>query len=78
MAQPNSKLDQSLIEFVTKLQELNDIDIVIPQVDIDLILENPEQYGYDFIENIFTQYVDIFSESNKLGDKFGKEVMEHG
>ena len=76
MAQ-NNKLDQSLIEFVTRLQELNDIDIVIPQVNIDLILENPEQYGYDFIENIFTQYVEVFAKSNKLGDKFGKEVMKN-
>tara|TARA_Y100000310_G_scaffold132234_1_gene131294 strand:- start:724 stop:960 length:237 start_codon:yes stop_codon:yes gene_type:complete len=77
MAQQKNKLDQSLIEFVTKLQELNDIEIVIPQVSIDEILENPEQYGYDFIENIFTQYVEVFTESNKLGDKFGKEVMKN-
>ena len=76
MAQ-NSKLDQSLIEFVTQLQELNDIEIPIPQVDIDSILENPEQYGYDFIESIFTQYVEVFTKSNKLGDKFGKEVMKN-
>ena len=77
MAQPNNKLDQSLIEFVTKLQELNDIDLVIPQVDIDLILENPEQYGYDFIETFFTQYVKVFIDAHKLGDKFGKEVMKN-
>ena len=77
MAQQKTKLDLSLIEFVTKLQELNDIEIPIPQVSIDEILENPEQYGYDFIESIFTQYVDLFTESNELGDKFGKEVMKN-
>ena len=76
MAQ-NSKLDQSLIEFVTRLQELNDIDLVSPQVDIDLILENPEQYGLDLIESVFTQYVNFFIESHELGDKFGKEVMKN-
>ena len=76
MAQ-NNKLDQSLIEFVTKLQELNDIEIDIPQVSIDQILENPEQYGLDFIELVFTQYVDVFTKSHKLGDKFGKEVMKN-
>ncbi|QDP54219.1 MAG: hypothetical protein Unbinned4234contig1003_5 [Prokaryotic dsDNA virus sp.] len=77
MAQKTNKLDQSLIEFVTKLQEKNDIDIAIPQVDIDQVLENPEQYGYDFIENIFTQYVKVFTEAHKLGDEFGKRVMEN-
>ena len=76
MAQ-NSKLDQSLIEFVTQLQELNDIEIAIPQVSIDQVLENPEQYGLDLIESIFTQYVNFFKESHELGDKFGKEVMKN-
>jgi len=77
MAQPNNKLDQSLIEFVTKLQELNDIEIEIPQVPIDQVLENPEQYGFDLIEAVFTQYIDFFAESNKLGDRFGKEANKY-
>ena len=77
MAQPNSKLDQSLIEFVTQLQELNDIEIEIPQVSIDQVLENPEQYGLDLIESVFTQYVNFFTKSHELGDKFGKEVMKN-
>ena len=76
MAQ-NNKLDQSLIEFVTQLQELNDIEIEIPQVSIDQVLENPEQYGLDLIESVFTQYVKFFIESHELGDKFGKEVMKN-
>ena len=78
MAQQNNKLDQSLIEFVTKLQEQNDIEINIPQANIDRILNDPEQYGFDFIENVFTQYVKVFTEAHKLGDKFGKEDMKNG
>ena len=78
MAQKTNKLDQSLIEFVTKLQEQNDIVINIPQANIDDILNDPEQYGFDFIENVFTQYVKVFTEAHKLGDKFGKEVMKDG
>ena len=78
MAQKTNKLDQSLIEFVTKLQEQNDIEINIPQANIDDILNDPEQYGFDFIENVFTQYVKVFTEAHKLGDKFGKEVMKDG
>ena len=77
MAQPNNKLDQSLIEFVIKLQEKNDIEIPIPQASMDDVLENPEQYGYDFIETFFTQYVKVFIDAHKLGDKFGKEVMKN-
>ena len=44
---------------------------------MDDILENPEQYGYDFIETFFTQYVKVFIDAHKLGDKFGKEVMKN-
>ena len=76
MAQ-NNKLDQSLTEFVMQLQELNDIEIEIPQISIDQVLENPEQYGLDFIEAVFAQYVNTFTKSYKLGDNFGKEVMKN-
>ena len=70
-------MDQSLIEFVTQLQELNDINIDIPEANIDDVLENPEQYALDFIELTFTQYVKTFIKSYELGDKFGKEVMNN-
>ncbi len=50
--------------------------MAIPQADIDKVLDNPEQYGFDFIENVFTQYVKVFSEAYKLGDKFGKKVIK--
>ena len=60
-----------------QLQELNDIELQIPQESIDKILEDPEQYGLDFIEQIFSQYVNFFTRANKLGDKFGKRVMEN-
>ena len=73
----NNKLDQSLIEFVKQLQELNDIEIDIPQANIDAVLDDPEQYAYDFIEVIFAKYVSTFIKANKLGDKFGKEVMKN-
>ena len=75
MAQKNSKLDQSLIEFVTQLQNLNEIEIDIPQANIDQILENPEQYAYDFVEVVFTKYVDTFTKAHELGNKFGKEII---
>lgn len=44
---------------------------------MDEILENPEQYGYDFIELFFTQYVNTFIEAHGMGDEFGKEVMKN-
>ena len=72
-----NKNEQSLIEFVTKLRQLNDIDVAIPQENIDEIVKNPEQYALDFIEAVFAQYVNTFTKSYKLGDNFGKEVMKN-
>ena len=78
MAQPNNKLDQSLIEFVTRLQEKNDIELQVPKANIDTVLDNPEQYALDFIEAEFGKYVESFVQSYKLGKKFGKELIKNG
>jgi hypothetical protein len=42
------------------------------------VLNNPEQYGFDFIENIITQYVETFTQAHKLGKDFGKKVINSG
>ena len=68
-----NKNEQSLIEFVTKLRQLNDIDVAIPQENIDEIVKNPEQYALDFIEAVFVANLPSFAEAYSLGVKFGKE-----
>ena len=68
-----NKNEQSLIEFVTKLRQLNDIDVAIPQENIDEIVKNPEQYALDFIELEFARTIPKFIKSYKNGLKFGKK-----
>lgn len=64
-----------MIEYVKGLQNLNDIDIEIPQVDIDEIIENPKQYARDFAEAIFVKHYKDFVKAHKLGRKFALENL---
>ena len=73
MAQKKNKVDQSLVEFVTQLKDLNDIEVEIPQVNIDDVINDPKQYALDFIELEFAKMVPRFLEAYKLGNKFGKK-----
>ena len=59
-------MDQSLVEFVTKLKNLNDIEVEIPKANIKAIIEDPLQYAKDFIEVSFA----------KLGKAFGKKLND--
>ena len=68
-----NKNEQSLIEFVTKFRQLNDLDVAIPQVNIDEVIQEPEQYAMDFIEAVFVANLPSFAEAYDLGVKFGKK-----
>ena len=74
MAQKKNKVDQSLVEFVTQLKELNDIEVEIPKSNIKSIIENPSQYAKDFIEVSFAKFIPRYIKSYKLGKQFGKEL----
>ena len=52
---------------------MNDIEVEIPQVNIDDVISNPKQYALDFIELEFAKMVPRFLEAYKLGNKFGKK-----
>ncbi len=67
-------MDQSLIEFVTQLKDLNDIEVEIPKNNIKSIIENPGQYAKDFIEVSFAKFIPRYIKSYKLGKEFGKEL----
>ena len=69
----SAKNEQYLIEYVTKLHQLNDIDVAIPQVNIDEVIKDPEQYALDFIEAVFVANLPSFSEAYELGVDFGKK-----
>lgn len=68
----NNKNDQYLIDFLIKIQTLNDIEVDVPQADIDDVIKDPRQYALDFIELEFARNVPKFIESYKAGSKFGK------
>ena len=67
-------MDQSLVEFVTQLKQLNDIEVEIPKGNIKSIIESPEEYAKDFIEVSFAKFIPRYIKSYKLGKEFGKEL----
>jgi hypothetical protein len=64
--------DQYLIDFLIKIQTLNDIEVEIPQMDIDEVIKDPRKYALDFIELEFAKNVPKFIEAYKHGFTFGK------
>ena len=67
------KNDQFLIDYLRKLQRLNDIEVDIPQADIDEVINDPRQYALDFIELEFAKTVPKFIKAYKEGYAFGKK-----
>ena len=67
-------MDQSLVEFVTQLKDLNDIEVEIPKDNIKSIINDPEQYAKDFIEVSFAKFIPRYIKSYKLGKEFGKKL----
>jgi hypothetical protein len=65
--------DQFLIDYLTKLRKLNDIEVEIPQVNIDEVIKDPRQYALDFIELEFARTVPKFIKAYKEGFDFGKK-----
>ena len=67
-------MDQSSVEFVTQLKDLNDIEVEIPKGNIKAIIKDPGQYAKDFIEVSFAKFIPRYIKSYKLGKEFGKEL----
>ena len=71
-------MDQSLVEFVTELKQLNDIEVEIPKGNIKSIIDNPSQYAKDFIEVTFAKHIPNYIKGYKLGKGFGKKLNDPG
>ena len=69
-------MDQSLVEFVTQLKDLNNIEVEIPKGNIKSIIEDPSQYAKDFIEVSFAKFIPSYIKSYKLGKQFGKKLND--
>ena len=68
-----SKNSQYLIDYLTKLRQLNKLDVEIPNQDINTIISDPRKYALDFIELEFARTVPKFIKSYKNGLEFGKK-----
>ena len=58
-----------------ELQQLNNIDVEIPQNNMDEILEDPKQYALDFVEASFAKHLPKYLKSYKLGIGFEDKNM---
>jgi hypothetical protein len=65
-----------LVEYVKKLQRLNNIELEIPQEPIDSIIENPKEYALNFVEFQVTKNLMKYIEAQKLGKTFALKNME--
>tara|TARA_Y100001938_G_C8006864_1_gene387794 strand:+ start:19 stop:264 length:246 start_codon:yes stop_codon:yes gene_type:complete len=75
MAKDNNH-NRFLVEYVKKLQRLNNIELEIPQEPIDSIIENPKEYALNFVEFQVTKNLMKYIEAQKLGKTFALKNME--
>ncbi len=66
--------NQSLRESVSKIKELNKIDIEIDG-DISEIIADPKAWGEAMANKILLQNVNRIMKARKLGEEFGKKLL---
>ena len=71
-----TQAEEYLINYVLKLQELNNREIEIPKENIETILEDPKTYALDWVEAnlifVLPEIIDAF----KSGSEFAKKMDE--
>ena len=67
-----------MVSFVEQLKDLNNIEVKVKQADIKGVIQDPQQYALDSIEEVFVKYFKNAIKSYKLGDKFAKDLLENG
>ena len=60
------------------MKQLNDIDVKLPNINIEKILNDPKQYALNFKEAMFIKYLKQFIDAYKLGDDFSKKLLKNG
>ena len=69
-----TKAEEYLINYVLKLQELNNREIEVPQTDIETILKDPKAYAMDWIEANLIFILPEIIEAFKSGQEFAKDM----
>ncbi len=67
--------NQSLRESVSKIKDLNKFDIDIDG-DIAEIIEDPKTWAEKITNKILLQNVNKIMKARKLGEEFGKEILQ--
>ena len=71
-----SKGNRLLKGFVTEQKRLNEFEVRDLDTTIDEILENPEKFGQDFVENNLSRSFKRILEAKKLGMDFAKRNLQ--
>ena len=71
-----SKVNQLFKGFVKEQKRLNEFKIRELDATIDQILENPEKYGQDFIENNLSRHFKTILEAKRLGRDFARKNLQ--
>ena len=71
-----TSLDQSLIKLVKELRTINDLELELPQDDIDLILKDSSKWAEEFSENVIIKSIPNFLKAKKLGKQLAKDVLD--
>ena len=71
-----SKGNRLFKDFVTAQKRLNEFEVRDLDTTIDEILENPEKFGQDFVENNLSRSFKRILEAKKLGMDFAKRNLQ--
>ena len=71
-----SKGNQLFKGFVAEQKQLNEFEIRELDTTIDQILENPEKFGQDFVENNHSRSFKRILEAKRLGMDFAKRNLQ--
>ncbi len=71
-----SKGNRLFKDFVTEQKQLNEFEIRDLDSTIDEILENPERFGQDFVENNLSRSFERILKAKKLGMDFAKRNLQ--
>ena len=71
-----SKGNRLFNDFVTEQKRLNEFEVRDLDTTIDEILENPEKFGQDFVENNLSRSFKRILEAKKLGMDFAKKNLQ--
>lgn len=71
-----SKGNQLFRDYVKEVKQLNEFKIRELDTTIDEILENPEKFGENFVENNLSRYFKRIIDAKRLGMEFAKKNID--